>query len=308
MKILVKKYHKESFSSSMSRCSDGWYTPFTIENGIIIYSDLNLLKLATAIKIDEFILKHFDTYDDRLWHDVSDDTYDEIIDLEIAEALIQFLGDKQVAATENIIATPVNLNNLVKTTISIHQSVLDKLKKEQYLIKCKFQDELENNKIRIAASTLKSNIDIYDLNNEIQDFNEFPLDIAMKSDDIELFKILYSKNARNVNKRSEFVQWLCKINQFECIADYYDINELKFIDYDTTFPPTFESELYKVAHCIIYYTLYHKRIDLYEKYCNGNYVEHIGFDPIKNSVSANKISVAKYVLQNFNNSLIVLQI
>ena len=167
---------------------------------------------------------------------------------------------------------------------------------KQNVITLNYKKELNNCKIEEASNALYSNGYLYELDELMPGFEEYPLDIAMKNNDSKLFDKLYVKKATKVINKVEFVKWLCKIDRFDCINTFYDLKQLDFTDIGSSYPST-KKEIFEISNCILYYTIFHDKIDLYEKLCNGKYIESIAFDPIKNEISFSKISVASFVLK-----------
>jgi hypothetical protein len=296
MKILVTNFCEENYSSRMSRCSDGWYLPYTVTSGVKIYSDKEFLYFSTAMKLADFIENHSSSYEDKLWHETSDNTYKENINIELTEEIVKLLSKEKTVATNNLNDTPTCLNDIVEKVISLHNSFLKEINEKQNLIKLKYQKELIACRLEVASNAMHSSDIMYALDELIPGFEEYPLDIAMKNNDVALFDNLYKNKATKICHNAEFVKWLCKIDRFECIETFYDLNQLDFTDFGTSFPSS-KKEIYEVSNCIIYYTIFHDRIDHFENFCNGNYPAYIAFDPIKNEISFSKISVASFILR-----------
>lgn len=291
MKILIKTTYKE-YKTGSGRCSDGSYASCTSERSLKIFSDIEILKITIAIKLKNFINRHTSSYDDREFGGWSGDRYEENIDLQITEELISELNDDSIEVSELIENCPFLLNSIVEETIKSHELATSELKHKQSLIHTQYLKDLDLCRAEIAKNSFYLNEDIYDVNEILLDFNDFPLDVARISNDILFFNYLLSKGANRVEDPYKLAEWLCSIGKFEYLTNFVDLSKLQLIRVGSSIHND-QLKNYRLTECILYYAIINNRLDIFYKY---------GRDMFKKEIS--EVNYRDITQNNFNHNCI----
>ena len=226
MKILVKKVQNE-FKKGSGRCSDGWHVDVNYENTVKIFSDSEKIKLSLSKVIIDFINSHTSSYDDREFGGWSGDKSFENFNMDLAIEFKSALKDEYVEISELDEECPYLLNSIAKKIIESHRLAISELKNKHSIIYQNYLTDLDISKAEIARKTFYSNECIYDTNELIPDFNEFPLDIARQCNDPEFLDYLISKGATSVKDSLIFLLWLCEKGKFEYIELFTSFEKIK---------------------------------------------------------------------------------